>query len=324
MTQVIRVNSDYKIQTTNTGTITLDSQLVVVTGNLNVLGDTTSIEVNNLSIEDRVITVNRGELGAGITPDDGEDAQGYAGIEVDRGSLNKVAILFNEADDAWEFVEKTTTGFTLANSKIKVKTVSTDATEDGGNLRLIGDHVGVVTVPNLESSNSYLQQILNRSDDNDVPNKAYVDYAIENADPPSVIGSDDTLIRAQDKDVISDAVSASVITVSVDDSETVKFFVNRTEFHNFEISNNVILNPVTAQNIVLATSGTGKVQVNYGLQLDQLAIVTDLDIPNPVAGASLIYGRSPGVADSGIYFVNEFKKDELISKNKALVFSMLF
>ena len=317
MTQVVRVNGDLKIKATNTSTITFDSRDVVVTGNLNVLGETTSVEVNNLQIEDNIITVNKGETGVnGVT-------EGYAGVEVDRGVLNKVAIVYNETDDLWEFVEQTLTGYSTTTSKLRINRIETDLSAGlDGNLLLIGDHVGVVTLPNLEFPNDYTTQILNRSNANDVPNKGYVDYAISNAPPPRDVGSADTRILARDKDVFNDLVTVSSITVSVDNFTNARFYSNRTELHNFEIRDNIIETPVTGQNMVLSTSGSGKVEVNYGIQLDQLSI--SLTDPTPVVGSSIIYSRAPGVADSGVYFVNSSKADELISKNKALVFSMLF
>lgn len=315
MTQVVRVNGDFKLKATNTSTVTFDSRDVVVTGNLTVLGESTSIEVNNLQIEDRIITVNKGEPNAGVTGI-------YAGLEVDRGTANKVAVLYNETDSLWEFVEETITGYSNATSNLRVTQVSTNATVNGGDLKLIGDHVGVVTVPNLPYPNSYTTQILNRGNENDVPNKGYVDYAVSNAPPPRDVGSDDTRIVARDKDVFNDLVSVSSIQLSVDNFTNARFYSNRTELHDFEIRENVIENPLTDQNMILFTTGTGKVEVNYGIQLDQISI--GLNDPEPVAGSSVIYSRTPGVADSGVYFVNASKKDELISKNKALVFSMLF
>ena len=315
MTQVVRVNGDFKLKATNTSTVTFDSRDVVVTGNLTVLGESTSIEVNNLQIEDRIITVNKGEPNAGVTGI-------YAGLEVDRGTANKVAVVYNETDSLWEFVEETLTGYSNATSNLRITQVTTNATVNGGDLKLIGDHVGVVTVPDLPYPNSYTTQILNRGNDNDVPNKGYVDYAVSNAPPPRDVGSDDTRVTARDKDVFNDLVSVSSIQLSVDNFTNARFYSNRTELHSFEFRDNVIETPTTGQNMLLSTSGTGKVEINYGIQLDQISI--GLDDPSPVTGTSVIYSRAPGVADSGVYFVNESKKDELISKNKALVFSMLF
>lgn len=314
MTQVIRTNGDYKIQATNTGSITLDSTEVVVTGNLTVQGQRTDVNVNNLYIEDNIINVNNGEspTHSGITLI-------YAGIEVNRGSANNVAVLYNETSSAWEFVENTPAGYTTTNSKIKTRTIITDASISGGDLALIGDHVGVITVPTLEAPLDYTTQIRNRGRDDDVPNKGYVDYAIANRDPQSSVGSDDTTIVARDKDVLNDGVSVSSIQLTVDGYTNILSYFDKTLVHDFEFRHNIIENTNSTSNIRLLTNGTGKIETNYAIQLSQI-----VGNPDPVAGASVVYSKTPGVADSGVYFVNSSKTDELISKNKALVFSMLF
>ncbi len=317
MTQVVQVNGDYKIKTPLNKSVTLDTGDVFVTGNLTVQGNSTVMEVANLQIEDRIITVNKGEQGAGVTGI-------YAGIDVDRGSANNVAILYNETDDTWEFVEETLTGYSVATSKLKVNQIVTDVTVNNGNLQLIGNHIGVLTVPNLPFPDSYTDQILNRANENDIPNKGYVDFAVSNAPPPSDVGSGDTRILARDKDVFNDGVSVSSITVSVDNFTNIRFFSDRTDIHNFKITENIFENTVSGQNLILATTDTGKVEIYFGLQIDNLPeAISD---PLPVEKSSIIFTKPPGVADSGVYFVNSAKPlgDELISKNKALVFSMLF
>ena len=322
MTQVIRTNGDYKIQATNTGSITLDSNEVVVTGNLTVEGTRTDVNVNNLYIEDNIINVNTGESQShsGITLI-------YAGLEIDRGSANNVAILYNENSSAWEFVENTQSGYTTTNSTIKVRTIITDPTISSGDLALIGDHTGVLTVPTLSAPDDYTQQILDRAAADPItfaadviPNKGYVDYAIANREPQPSLGSDDTTIVARDKDVLNDGVSVSSIQLTVDGQENVYLYADRSVLHDFTISGNTIETTIANQNLRLTTTLYGKVELNYGLQLDQITVAE----PDAVTDTTIVYRDTPGAADSGIYFVNDTKRDELISKNKALVFSMLF
>lgn len=80
-----RVSDSYKIS----------SPTIIIDGNLTVTGSTTSVETVNSTIQDNIITLNKGETGSVVT-------EGSAGIEVDRGTSNKTTFLFNEADDAWE------------------------------------------------------------------------------------------------------------------------------------------------------------------------------------------------------------------------------
>ena len=64
--------------------------------NLTVTGTETIIDVDNLAIKDNKIILNSGESGAGISLVTG-------GIIIDRGTLTDADLLFNEANDRFEF-----------------------------------------------------------------------------------------------------------------------------------------------------------------------------------------------------------------------------
>ena len=84
---------NYSVIVQDNGTITLDTGIqtgnVIVTGNLTVQGSTTTVTSQNLDIKDNILTLNKGEAGAGITLDD-------SGLEMDRGSFTNVFFTFNE------------------------------------------------------------------------------------------------------------------------------------------------------------------------------------------------------------------------------------
>jgi hypothetical protein len=67
---------------------------VTIAGNLIVQGTTTSIETTNTTITDNVITLNQGEVGAGVTA-------GTSGIEVDRGSEANKTLVWDDSIDKW-------------------------------------------------------------------------------------------------------------------------------------------------------------------------------------------------------------------------------
>jgi hypothetical protein len=72
------------------GTISGDT---TIKGNLIVEGISAKIQATDMEITDRIITLNKGEAGAGVT-------SRYAGLEIDRGpSLEKFNILFDETLD---------------------------------------------------------------------------------------------------------------------------------------------------------------------------------------------------------------------------------
>ena len=75
------------------GTTTVRNNLTV-TGDLTVNGTTTTIDTTNLLVEDNIIVINKNEAGAGVTA-------GYAGIEVERGSLTNATWQWDEANDWW-------------------------------------------------------------------------------------------------------------------------------------------------------------------------------------------------------------------------------
>lgn len=64
----------------------------LIMGNLYVSGTTTSINTEDLTIFDNIITVNSGETGAGVS-------KTYAGLRVDRGTENPYFIVYNETYD---------------------------------------------------------------------------------------------------------------------------------------------------------------------------------------------------------------------------------
>lgn len=67
---------------------------VTITGDLTVQGDTVTIDVTNLAIEDNTILLNKGETGNGVT-------LGSAGIEIDRGTAFNVTFRWNEPATKW-------------------------------------------------------------------------------------------------------------------------------------------------------------------------------------------------------------------------------
>ena len=57
-----------------------------------VSGTTTTVNSENTTIKDNIITLNSGESGEGVS-------KGTCGIEIDRGSANKYQVVFDENDD---------------------------------------------------------------------------------------------------------------------------------------------------------------------------------------------------------------------------------
>ena len=65
---------------------------LLIDGNLTVKGTTTTVDSEDLQIEDNVILLNKGEGGAGVT-------DGTAGIEIERGTEDNFSLLFYETNN---------------------------------------------------------------------------------------------------------------------------------------------------------------------------------------------------------------------------------
>jgi len=131
MAAVKNLNSDYTITNKSTplANIIVATHTMFVDGNLLVGGNTTQVTKTDLSISDNTITLNKGEIGSGVT-------LGTAGLEVDRGSAANVSILWNESIDRWTI---TTDGTTFANISTSTGSGTIAVVDDltpalGGNL----------------------------------------------------------------------------------------------------------------------------------------------------------------------------------------------
>ena len=73
--------------------VTISNNLIV-TGDLTVNGNTTTVNTEQLNVEDNIITLNSGVTGAPTL---------NSGVEINRGTSTDVAILWNETTDKWTF-----------------------------------------------------------------------------------------------------------------------------------------------------------------------------------------------------------------------------
>ena len=350
MGQFLRVNGDYNIRAGDGAKITLDTGPAVsggsvrVTGNLVVEGDTFNVSTTNLNIEDNIISLNTGEVGPGVSLI-------YSGIEIQRGDTsaaspqNNASFLYDESTDSWILAHGTAPGpFNFDASSLRLKQILTNSTTDAGDLTLIGTGTGVVKVI---GTINYEDQVTH---DDDLPNKKYVDDAILNNPTFQIAApqSQDTKVVIADKDISPNDASEpgslayfaattthstngeSAVSVIVDGALVGQFYANRFEIGDIEIGGGPDRNEITSrasitnENIYVRTQGIGKLQTNYAMQLEKIGTV-----PGYVSNNVLLYAAAPSIGTTGVYFVNDSaeaakQNGELISKNKALVFSMLF
>lgn len=344
MGQYIQVNGDYNIKTRDEGIITFDTGVGVgqvrITGDLYVEGSTVSVETEQLNIEDNIITLNVGERNAGVT-------LRYSGLEIERGTLPNTSFFWDENDDSWNL----TVDGSYTDSQLRLQKILTDTIADGGDLTLIGSGGGVVKV--RAEGGDGLAYKNNVIDPNHVPNKKYVDDAIQ-LNPTFQIVRDDTRVVSFDANSplalasfpIGPFVSQpalSQVAVVVNNEIKAQFFRNEVLIEGLTIfreganpddpvdqslvprdNATVIQTRDSSANIKLETNNTGKVEITYAMQLD---VVTTAD-PQPVNNTVLLYNKAAGAGNTGLYhstFIsNAAVQEELINKKRALLFSMIF
>ena len=275
--------------------------------------------------------------------------------------IQRAALVFDEEDPGfatddpansgvWQIaMGNSVTGYNFNDSNLRLKRILTNPTTDSGDLTLIGTTTGtgVVKVSETSSSGNYINRILNIETqdqidgtnfaDDILTNKGYVDYAILN-NPTFQIRQKNTRVIVTDRHepgsltYFTDETGFSTFTrsavsilVSSDADENVfnlsaQFYTDEIKLEDLTIDDNKIKSDVDFD-VIVETSGTGKLRTNKGLRLDNN--VTGLASQ---AGAHVIWSSSRSTGKTGLYFrtTDEIAPQELVSKSRALLFSMIF
>ena len=327
---------DYTITVQDGGEIRLDAGInsgqVVVAGDLVVLGDTTTVESTITTVNDNIIVLNDGEQGNGISLD-------QSGIEIDRGTKVNARLVFDEnvawsspsaGSGAWNFVDANGTLLGIETGQI---------TTNAGNLYLINAGDGVISV---EGTNNYEENVFvydngsidvfggpdnNGCVDNDyIPNaKGVADYM--DSYFASVfqdrIEENDTYVETLDFQTTG---NPSFVDIGVDGSSKVQVYANRTHIESISVSGSKIETTDSNDDLILSAAGTGSVIVRDTLSITETPGIDDviIDLAAPSNGVS-VYSKPEDTGNTGLYFVNSSNtRDEVISNNRALVYSMLF
>jgi len=310
-------SSDYKVKLKSGGNITLDtglsSGITTVTGNLVVLGSTTQVNSSDLNLKDNIITLNDGESGTGITLN-------QSGIQIDRGSYSDAKIVFDETITWADPISATTItgGFTLVNASgtlqgLRINSVSTG----GGDLYLINSGTGVISVT---GTNNYETQI---TDDDDIPNKKYVDDTIVTQLTSTFQrrieegSASKSYVEVRDTEVSG---APSVVTFQIDNLNKGQIFGNRVEFEDFRFQDNILSTTASDTDLILESQGSGGVVVNDNFTLT----LQGSDPASPLDGLK-VYVKAPAAGGTGLFFKHSASKSgEIISRQNALLLSMLF
>jgi hypothetical protein len=322
MSKIVRVNNgDFKVVVTNDSvpadaTITLDTGArtgtVVITGNLDVQGTATTIESNNTTIVDNIIVLNKGESNNYVTLQ-------YSGIQIDRGTnttYGNAQIVYNE-NGTGNTDGTVQLKYTIGQTYIPLETDKI-TTGNSDNDLILYPGEGVVGV---FGTSNYYQRV---TDDNAIPNKFYVDYAIDQyflTHFPTQIEATNTRVTVTDTPspeidfILNNSLKASITTAG------------------FTIDNQLRLNGSTITNLSAGNNLRLVPSTNGNIELSGYVILTNKSSdPSATTGANTIYSKGASTAvpptvgpgDTGLYFVNTTRSDELVSKNRALLWAMLF
>tara|TARA_B100000902_G_scaffold354362_1_gene366449 strand:+ start:347 stop:1291 length:945 start_codon:yes stop_codon:yes gene_type:complete len=306
-------NGDYTVSVQSGGVITLntgaETGYVKITGDLVVEGDTTTVQSENLIVKDNIIELNDGETGSGVTLN-------VAGIKIDRGTANAVNFLFDESLTYNDPISNTNKSgaFTFRDSNnaligIRVNSISTG----GGDLNLINTGTGVVRV---DGTVDYETQV---TTDDILTNKKYVDDAIVNGIQGITIKS---IIQGDSKVELSDSSidgGISNFEIKIDNTAVATFGPDNTEIEGIEFEDNKIRTATSGNDLILESFGSSSVTVEGVLKLPNQ--VTDPTASNGV----IIYGKTPELGNTGLFYVNSNNaSDEVIGRNRSLLYSMLF
>ena len=341
MSKFLVVNDgDYTLKVQAGGEIRLDtgvsSGTVRITGDLIVEGDQTTINTQELDVEDSIIRVNKNDTTPGGVASPGAGIEFYNGLGggVANGGDDSTAPMFLFTKDFGHsyWVQG---GSQIQNGTfiLRSKSASTDLL--GLRTHNINSDTGIIFEPGglgtLRVVKVNYETFL--SNDNDIPNKKYVDDEINaitlGAAFPRITEGDseiriydnsvsgvDTRIETKIDGVIKHSISKDYFDVS---STTIN--LNEVRIENNEISTNA-----SNEDLVLSAPGTGSVKVS-----DSMVITTRPSVLDPLADPVYstegikLYAKAPGTGDSGLFFVNtNDERDELISKQRALVFSHMF
>ncbi|CAB4125886.1 hypothetical protein UFOVP181_352 [uncultured Caudovirales phage] len=324
MSRILKVSqSDYRVKVQDGGTITLDTGAeqgtVVITGDLTVLGNSTSIDTTNMVVQDNILVINREVDSAGNPITHTGVTLGQAGIEVDRGTLSNAQFLFDESVQHYDPLTATTKAGTFvfktkdgALSGIQVSSISTSVSSD-----LTFDLQNTSNMLTIANVTDYASRVVA---DNHIPNKKYIDdYVASGIIVPGMADVDRIYFALLGVEKARVQATASNIQFAVAQNQRAQITGNGLDVDDINLFNHTITSSGT-YNLIL-TAANNNVEVNAILNLDdQSGAVSGTGGKNKIYSTAISSVRD----SSGVFFANNVKADELVARNRALLFSMLF
>jgi len=319
-TDVLRVPGNYTIESA-AGTVTVDAPLTIINGSLHVIGDTTSIETTNSTIKDNLITLNSGE--ANLTTNGGITA-GKAGFMISRGHSDGPEFgAFLEYYDIepepgyiglWSFGSPSNPyGHSLRVGGIYIP-------QDQSLLGMLGTYNpnAVITV---EGTTNYEDNVLH---DDHIPNKKYVDDKVSTGEFAKKLKVSNSFIEINDNNEPNPSAyytATSKIFACIDTTTNIVFALEgvTAQFKKLTLNGSTIVANDPDSDITLTPTGSGLLEIDSGIKIQKTTAIA------PSAGFTAIYSTSTvGGGGTGLFYVNTADTDELVSRRRSIVYSIIF
>jgi hypothetical protein len=217
-------------------------------------------------------------------------------------------------------------------SGIRTNSITTNNKDQ--NLNLLGPsptpgETGTGTaVISVKGVTNYAQRINNKllvdqnqaAYEESVPNVAWVNSTINSyfaTNSPQFIKRGDSVLRIFDT---SESDVETKLELKLNDVVNATYRISNFTVQDFRFSNGTIETLTLGNDLVLRSAGSGSVTVD-----DNLKITLTVQDPTQTAGSIKLYTKTETFGGTGIYFVNnENTRDEVVSRRKALAYSMIF
>ena len=332
------LSGNYYVKTASSGTITLDTGYllgkVVITGNLDVQGVTTQIESTNATIKDNILILNQGE------PNVGSVSLGTSGIQISRDPTDSTQY-------ATTFLWDNNRAYTAAAPGLGLWTFKVEnqfAGAEVGFLKINGAQAGqdknyILTdgIENLAVTDlGYTSRMENSTNDNDIPNKGYVDYkfnairGVGTATEARFIRAGNSSIMINDRTDQHNVTATSYITTYLDDIDVFRVYPTSVGMPviNLNFTPSTISSLATNTDLTLSANGYGVIAVNNGISF--IAPVSPTwHPPAPETGRTKVYSSSTvGAGSTGLLYNHSDGTNivygELVSARKAILLGIIF
>jgi hypothetical protein len=367
ITDVLRVQGDYIVTAPN-GTITLNPGVpftntdgnpattgtVVITGNLDVRGTTTTIESVTATITDNIIVLNSGQ------PGNDQISQGSAGFIIDRGNgadpTYRASVIFDDTftwtysgatqyKGSFNFASKNTGAAIKVNAIRLGNNAPTLAGNVGPSLSFFGNQ-NPTAVLSVYGTTNY-EDYCGLHKDN-IPNVQYVlnQITLGAQTPPNVrkLSQLNSAVTLTDNGIDAPDVKINLggPNVQYTFKSDGEFRVDGTAASLSIVNNSINAVATTSSNAPLVLSSFGNQGIEFRnylvLSASQQTAVTWTAAKNNLSpGETIVYSSATSVVTGGgtnLFFVNNNNKidpntnavipEELVSRRRALVYAIVF